>query len=499
MTNERNIGILSKLDRQSIAFISIRHTFTLLFSPYIFTMEKHKQGDVQYMAFTDLNFLSRFLPLFIIVFFLSPRRFQTVELFVASLLFYSFGDFRSLPVLLALCGVNYLFAKVSVEQEGTEGRHFILAGIVALDACTLLIFKLLLLIFGWRLPLGISFYIFKMLSFQIDVYRGTIKKLPGVLETAAYFTLFFQIAQGPIMRYSKKEFQPARHRLSLVRLEKGLKIMILGICMKALIADRLAILWNEAEKIGFESLSTPLAWLVAFGYSLQLYLDFWGYSLIAAGIGVMLGFSYIENFSHPYAAVSVGEFYRRWHVTLTSWFRDYVYIPLGGSRNGQKRTVLNILIVWLLTGFWHGGGLHFVLWGLVLGIFICAEKLFLLKALQKIPLIGHIYVWLVIPCTWMLFAPDSIGDVLTLFGRMFPLSGHTAGASAGDFPKYLKLFLPYILASGLLCVPKVYDFIAAERSEKGRLAESVILVALLWISLYRFDVSQANPFLYFNF
>ena len=451
------------------------------------------------MAFTDLNFISRFLPLFLIGFFLSPRRFQMMELFVGSLIFYSLGDLKYVPVLLALCGVNYFFAVQSKNQEGREGRQWIMAAIVCLDIGVLLLFKLLLLFLGWRLPLGISFYLFKMLSFQADIYTGKVKKVPGLFETAAYFTLFFQMAQGPIMRYSKKEFLSQRHRLSLVRLERGMKIVIIGLAMKVLLADRLAILWNEAVKIGFESLSTPLAWLVAFGYSLQLYIDFWGYSLMAAGIGVMLGFSFVDNFLHPYAATSVGEFYRRWHVTLTSWFRDYVYIPLGGSRKGRLHTVINILCVWLLTGFWHGGELHFVLWGLVLGCLICGEKWFGKKIFERYPWIGHVYVLIIIPVTWMFFAPSSTKDVVVFLGRMFPLTGHFSGANATDFSKYLTQFLPYIIVGMGLCVPRVYEALAKERTGRIKIFESIILLLLLWISFYQLNISQANPFLYFNF
>ena len=422
-----------------------------------------------------------------------------MELFVGSLLFYAFGDLNFLPLLLILCVVNHMFAMVSKSQEGTEGRQWILAAIVILDVGVLVVFKILMLALGWALPLGISFYLFKMISFQADVYTGKIKNPPAFLETAAYFTLFFQMAQGPIMRYSKQEFLGKRHQISFLRIERGFKTVIIGLAMKALLADRLAILWNEAQKIGFESLSTPLAWLVAFGYSLQLYLDFWGYSLIAAGIGIMLGFSFVDNFLHPYAASSVGEFFRRWHVTLTSWFKDYVYIPLGGNRKDTKRTLINIMCVWLLTGFWHGGGLHFILWGLVLGLLICAEKLFLGEHLQKHPVLAHIYVILVIPVTWMLFAANTTMDAFKLLGRMFPLTGHFAGASASDFARYFGQFFPYILVGAILCLPPVYDLAARVRAGRVKLIESILLMILLWTSLYSIHVSQANPFMYFSF
>ncbi len=452
------------------------------------------------MAFTDLNFLSRFLPLFLIIYFLLPRRMQLPALFAGSLIFYTMGDWRHLPLLLLLCWLNFVFAKMVWEDKSDDGRHRrqILLAIAGMDAGVLVLFKIMSVALGMALPLGISFYIFKMLSFQADLYQGKITQKPSMFTMAAYFSLFFQVAQGPIMRYTEEEFAKP-HRLSLIKIEEGLKYLIIGLAMKVLVADRLAILWHEAVKIGFESLSTPLAWLAAVGYSLELYLDFWGYSLMAAGIGVMLGFSFVENFRHPYAATSVGEFYRRWHITLTSWFKDYVYIPLGGSRKGKKRTIVNILLVWLLTGFWHGGGLHFILWGLVLGGLILWEKFIGIKWLQKYPAVGHMYVIVLIPLTWMCFAVGNMSELSALFSRLLPLSGQTAGADPNDFVRYLSRFWTYICAGIALCVPKVYEFVQQKRDGKARLVEAAILVLLLWISLYSANSSKANPVLYLYF
>ena len=468
------------------------------------------------MAFTDLNFLSRFLPLVMIIYFLSPRRYQIPVLFVGSLVFYSLGDWKWLPLLLLLCGVNYLFARrmapLSVEnlpengvqtedsvQRRSPRKKELLAGILLIDAGVLVLFKVLLAGYGLALPLGISFYIFKMLSFQIDLYRGKIGAAPSLLVTATYFCLFFQIAQGPIMRFSEESFGGNRRRFSLVGLEDGLKYLILGLSMKLLVADRLAILWNEAVKIGFESLSTPLAWLATIGYSLELYLDFWGYSLMAAGIGVMLGFPFVENFRHPFAAASVGEFYRRWHITLTSWFKEYVYIPIGASRATRERTVCNILIVWLLTGLWHGGGMHFVVWGLMLGALIAGEKFVYREWLLRYPLAGHIYTLAVLPLTWAAFAAGNMTELGTLLRRLLPVTGHVSGANAGDFGRYLVQYLPYLCVAIALCVPRVYDWIAQKREGRAKLIEAGVLVALLWMSLYAANTSQANPFLYFYF
>lgn len=452
------------------------------------------------MPFTDLNFLSRFLPLFLIAYFLLPRRMQTPVLFAGSLLFYTMGDWRYLPLLLLLCGINYVFAGMVWKDKSESGKHRrqALAAIAGMDAGVLVLFKVLAAAFGMALPLGISFYIFKMLSFQADLYRGKISHKPSLLLMATYFSLFFQIAQGPIMRYDEAVFEE-RHRLSFLKLEEGLKYLIVGLAMKVLLADRLAILWHETVKIGFESISTPLAWLAAVGYSLELYFDFWGYSLMAAGIGVMLGFPFVENFHHPYAAASISDFFRRWHMTLTSWFRDYVYIPLGGSRKGSYRTVGNLFFVWLLTGFWHGGGVHFVLWGFVLGWLVVWEKFVVADLLEKYPLIGHLHVILLMPLAWVIFAVDGMADLLMMLSRLVPLNGHVAGADPNDFVRFASRFYPYIIAGVALCVPAVYDVIWQEREGRAKLAEAAVLVALLWMSIYGAYTSEANPFMYFYF
>lgn len=458
------------------------------------------------MAFTDLNFLSRFIPLVIIIYLLSPRRLQPVVLLCSSIVFYSFGDLKFLPLLAGLCLVNYLFAQITIkapsddEEDGSATRYpATLAAIVAIDAGVLVIFKVIMVLTGAALPLGLSFYIFKMISFQADLYTGRIREKPSFIMMSTYFAMFFQITQGPIMRYRDKLFDYSKRRLSLVKLEQGLKYLIIGLAMKVLLADRLAILWNDATRIGFEGLSTPLAWLAAIGYSLELYLDFWGYSLMASGIGVMMGFDFVENFHHPYAAATVGEFYRRWHMTLTSWFRDYVYIPLGGSKKGRESTVLNILLVWLLTGFWHGGGVNFIIWGMILGFFIAFEKVCAARFFKDNPLAGHLYVLIVIPVTWSIFAIGNAADMQAFLLKLFPLTGKVSGANSSDFVYYLGQFFPYLAASVALCVPKVFDSIEKKREGAPKLAEAVILTVLLWISLYLANISDANPFMYFYF
>lgn len=453
------------------------------------------------MAFTDLNFLSRFLPLFIIIYFFAPKKYQTAVLFVGSMIFYTMGDYKFLIVLLLLCGINFLFSIVNWGSriKKKENRYRTLMCIIAIDAGTLILFKLLNIVFGLVLPLGISFYVFKMISYQVDIYRGDIEKPASILTVATYFTLFFQIAQGPIMRFNREDFKKEGHKMSLVAFEEGLKYLIIGLAMKVLLADRLEVLWNEAVKNGFDSLSTPMAWLSAIGYSMELYFDFWGYSLMAAGIGIMLGFNFVENFRHPYSAASVGEFYRRWHITLTSWFKDYVYIPLGGNRNGTKDTIFNIIIVWLLTGFWHGGGIHFILWGLVLAALIISEKYLLNDIFKKYPILGHIHVIFWMPITWAIFAIDKMEDVCTMLLKMIPITGNVSGLNPGDFAHYLGQFYPYLIVAIILCIPRVFEIITAKYEDDIRYVQAGALLVLLWVSMYFSYTSTSNPFLYFYF
>ena len=270
----------------------------------------------------------------------------------------------------------------------------------------------------------------------------------------------------------------------------------MGLGMKLLVADRIGILWNEIGKIGYADISTPLAWMGAFAYSFQLYFDFWGYSLMAGGIGMMLGLPFIRNFDHPYAARGIADFYRRWHMTLGAFFRDYVYIPFGGSREGTVRTIRNLLDVWVLTGLWHGGSLNFVLWGLILFAVIVWEKFAVRGLLEKVPLIAHLHVILLIPLTWMVFAISDLQQLAVYFGRLFPIGGSFAGANATDFAKYAGQYWPMFIASVILCIPKVYQF-AVDHRRKWYMV--LLLLVLFWVCIYTSVNSAANPFMYLTF
>lgn len=418
-----------------------------------------------------------------------------------------------LPALLVAVIVNYLFGSIM----GMHKKPLLLF-IVFIDVLMLAEFKFLgHVVDSSLMPIGVSFFTFKMISYQADLYNGKINKAPSFKDAAAYFCMFPQIVSGPIMRYSdyeKNELLMADlegvEMISLdqedespfiktcKRIEDGFMYFVMGLGMKVLLADHLAMLWKDIGTIGYESISTMLAWLGAYAYTLELFFDFWGYSLMAAGIGVMIGFPFIVNFDHPYGSGSVSEFYRRWHATLGSWFRDYVYIPLGGSRKGGLRTILNLLVVWFLTGFWHGTTLNFIIWGLALFVIIVFEKYLVFKKFPKVLafIVGKINVLVLIPLTWVVFAISDFERLTTYFTRLFPFFGGGISVNQGDFAKNVSIYGLLIVIGFILLVPQVFKF--WEKNRKHVLSK-ILLFVLFWACIYSLSNAAGNPFMYFSF
>ena len=455
--------------------------------------------------FAGLEFIFRFLPVFLVINYVVPSRGRDYVLLLGSFLFYAMGEPVFLLLLLTLTLVNHFVGRKIKEQQGgykmfplqKAKRKRLLIFVLILDVGVLALFKgLSTFVDSSLLPLGISFYIFKMISFQVDMYRGDIWEKPDLKSTALYFTMFPQVVSGPIMRYDDGEFG-ARRECGPEKFEDGLKYFVIGLGMKVLLADRIGILWNDLQMIGFQSISTPLAWFGAAGYSLQLYFDFWGYSLMASGILVMLGYEFIQNFDHPYASRSISEFYRRWHMTLGSFFRDYVYIPMGGSRCKKSRMLLNLALVWILTGIWHGNGPNFLIWGAVLGIFIILEKVFYGKALSKIPVVGNLYVLALIPLTWVVFAITDLRQLGIYFGRLFPfIGGEGIAVNSQDIVRYSQTYGGLFVAGIVLCIPGVFHFY--EKHKKNPVFV-LLLAAVFWYCVYFMSSSAGNPFMYFKF
>ena len=458
------------------------------------------------LIFSSLEFLFRFLPVFLVVFYLTPVKYRKIVLFIGSILMYACGEPRFVFLLLACTALNFLIGKnmkvdidspfIHSKWRDKKRRKWLLLALIT-DVGVLAFFKIGNVVdSNILLPLGISFYTFKMISYQMDVFRGKVEADNSFWSFGSYVCMFPQLTSGPIMRYDDASEGLEHLGCTPEQFEEGLRLLVIGLGAKVLLADRLGILWNDIQTIGFESISTPLAWLGAFTYSLQLYFDFEGYSLMAVGIGMMIGMPYIKNFDQPYMATSVSDFWRRWPMTLGSWFRDYVYIPMGGNRKGIPRLLLNLCVVWLLTGLWHGSGVNFLIWGITVGLFVIVEKLFYGKWLSRHKLVSHIYVWIVIPLTWVIFAVTSLPDLGMYFGRLFPFFGIGETLNPQDIFKYFSMYWWLLLAGIFFCIPGVSAWFNKHR--KSWYANALLLV-LFWMAVYQLTNAANNPFMYFRF
>ena len=439
------------------------------------------------MVFSSFEFLFRFLPVFLLMYYVTPQKWKNAVLFAGSILFYTAGEAEYVVLLLASVVINYVFGRLMYRDtyEGRGKKQLILL-IVALcyDFGVLFLFKYSG--FMDKLPLGISFYTFQIAAYIIDVYRGRVPVEKSFIRLGTYVTMFPQLIAGPIINYSEVRMALCSRTVTFEQFESGLKTLILGLGAKVIVADRIGLLWNNIQAIGFESISTPLAWMGAFAYSIELYFDFSGYSLMALGLGRMLGFEFPKNFKHPYISRSVSEFWRRWHITLGRWFREYVYIPLGGNRKGK----------WSLTAVWHGAEGHFLIWGASLLLLLALEKAFLLQFLKKSKILSHVYLVLVVPLTWMAFAIADVGQLGVYYARMFPFFGVGETVRQMDFLQYLKDYGPLFLMGIVFSTP--YPTALYKVFEKKWLG-SLAVIVVLGLSLYYMAVSTNNPFLYFNF
>ncbi|MBO5522203.1 MAG: MBOAT family protein [Roseburia sp.] len=449
------------------------------------------------MVFSSFEFLFRFLPVFLVIYYLTPKKWKNLVLFAASIVFYTVGEAEYVLLLLASVLVNYFFGR-AMYQTPEEGRGkkqlLLLLAALGYDFGMLFFYK-----YSGRmdkLPLGISFYTFQSAAYIIDVYRGVIPAEKSLINFGTYLTMFPQLIAGPIINYSEVRLKMNGRTVTVQQFEDGLKLLVIGLASKVIIADRIGMLWNNIQGIGFESISTVLAWMGAFAYSIQLYFDFLGYSLMAMGLGAMLGFEIPRNFFHPYISKSVSEFWRRWHITLGRWFRDYVYIPLGGNRKGKARTMCNLLVVWALTALWHGASGNYLIWGASLLVLLMLEKLFFLPYLEKSKVVGHLYLLFVVPLTWVAFAIPDVKQIGVYFTRLFPFFGTAGAINQQDYLRYLKDFLPLLLLGILFATPYPAAFYkAVQRKWLG----NVLIAGLLGLSIYYLAISTNNPFLYFNF
>ena len=445
------------------------------------------------MEFSNLIFLFRFLPIFLLIYYLVPVRWKNPVLFFGSIIFYGLGNWQDTILLAFSFLVNYFLTLIMEKKNGSLAwRRVWLVFLLMYDIGVLLFFKC----FWNRLPLGISFYTFTMLSYVLDVYWKKARVNRNPIELGAYVWMFPKLISGPIASYGDTIESVHRRRVRPAQVEHGLSMMIVGLGFKVIIADHLGTLWKDVQTIGFESISTPLAWIGMAGYCAQLFFDFQGYSLMAIGLGEMMGFTLPRNFKHPYRSKSVGEFYRRWHATLGEWFKKYIYIPLGGNRKGNLRTFVNLLAVWLVTALWHGVTWNFMLWGMALFLFIALEKFVFKDKLSRMNWVAHLYILFVIPLTWMLFAITDIHQIGIYFSRLFPFFGTGVAVHAGDYLAYLKNYGLFFALALLVSLP------VADRFWKkcwNKWYTKILLFAVFWLCVYLIAKGLKNPFMYFSF
>lgn len=458
------------------------------------------------MIFSSILFIFRFLPIALIIYYITPQKYKNLILTLLSLVFYSWGEGKYFLIMIASIIIDYTAGRLIYRYKSEIKKKTIVL-------CISLVFNLGLLFFfkyfnffidninnifnlaikGVKitLPLGISFYTFQTMSYSIDVYRGKVVPEKNIINFAAFVTLFPQLIAGPIVKYTDINKEISRRVITKDNVEVGIEKFILGLGRKVLIANNIGMLWTEVEGIGFENISTPLAWLGIISFGLQIYFDFSGYSLMAIGLGKMLGFNFPENFNYPYISRSISEFWRRWHITLGSWFKEYVYIPLGGNRKGKVRVTFNLFIVWALTGLWHGASYNFLLWGLFFFLLISIEKLGLINFLNKHKVFSHIYTIFLLLIGWTLFAITDFNGIYEYLSKLFFYS------NGEEWIYYLRNYGVSLIIAIIFSLPLVSMFY--KKIENFKWIKTIILMGIFIISVAYLVDATYNPFLYFRF
>lgn len=443
------------------------------------------------MQFNSIEFIFCFLPAFLAAYYLCPHKCRNAVLSLGSLLFLAFncgGNYWWLAFLCLLIAVTFALGKGMANGR----RKWLLVMGLLLVTAPLVFFRLFKA--GLIMPLGYSFYALQMTAYLVDAHRGRIPAEGSLIRYAAQILMFPKLLSGPLMQPADLQRQTWGRGYLPEKFSRGLVMFILGLGLKVLLADRLGGIWAQAGVFGYDSISTPFAWMALVAYGLRLYFDFWGYSLMAMGLGGMLGFELPENFRSPYASKSVSEFYRRWHISLGTWFREYIYIPMGGSRCGKWRNIANLATVWLLTGLWHGFGVSYLLWAGWLLVFIVLEKLWLGKYLQRSRVISHIYLLAVILLSWMPFAVGDPGQILCYLGRLFGFSG--AAMNPMDFVIWGKKYV-WLLIAGVAMATPLPALVAGKLKDKRGVG--ILLFVLFWVVIYFISTSTQDPFVYFQF
>lgn len=470
------------------------------------------------MIFSSVFFIFIFLPLTLAIYFLVPRAGKNLVILIGSLIFYAWGEPVYIVLMIFSIVYNYI-SGIEIDYHRSKGNsrkmRLVFWMAVAVNLAVLMFFKyygflmenlnyLLPVDIPYKelsLPVGISFYTFQTLSYIIDVYKDNVAVQKNLIYFGTYISMFPQLVAGPIVRYADIENQLEYRRITLSKFGNGVAWFLRGLGKKVLLANNVGMAFDAIAALPQGELSVLSAWVGCTAYTFQIYFDFSGYSDMAIGLGKMFGFEFVKNFDYPYISKSVTEFWRRWHISLGTWFREYVYIPLGGNRVGTKKTIRNIFVVWFLTGFWHGAAWNFIFWGLYYGVLLLLEKYVLKEILERIPdLVKHVYTLLFVMIGWVLFFSPGMGEALAYIGAMFGIGAHGLADSTGIYYlyNYLILFVVSAICSASYAYKKFTQIVFG--GSKGRTALAMgAYMAIFLLSLAYLVNATYNPFLYFRF
>lgn len=463
------------------------------------------------MVFSSITFLYYFLPILLIVYLIVPNKVKNLVLLIFSLIFYFYGEPRYIFILLLSCFINYI-SGILIDKYSKHGKKILIITIIY-NVGQLLYFKYtdffiqnINNIFNSNIdylriamPIGISFFTFQTLSYVIDVYKKEVKVSKNIIDFATYVSLFPQLVAGPIVRYKTINEELKTRKTNFLDFSNGVKRFTIGLAKKVLIANVIGELCNNL--IGMEEITVLSSWINAIGFTLQIYFDFSGYSDMAIGLGLMFGFHFLENFNYPFIAKSITDFWRRWHISLSSFFRDYIYIPLGGNRVSKLKWIRNIFIVWFLTGFWHGAAWNFIIWGIYFAILLLLEKNIWGKYLEKTNIIKYIYTIILVIISFVIFNSNSLNEVITSFKNMLFMNDLKFINSETVY--YLRNYIIILIIALVASTPLMKNTILKIKNTKFKLVIDILapiyyLVLLIIVTSFLID-SSFNPFLYFRF
>lgn len=462
------------------------------------------------MLFSSIIFIYFFIPLLLLVYFITPTKYRNIPLLMFSLLFYFLGEPKYIIILILSCIINYYISKLMTHKKFKKHKKVLLILVLIYDIGQLLYFKYTdffitninnifnsnISLLQVIMPIGISFFTFQIIAYIADVYKGVHKPSKSLIDFTMYVSLFPQLIAGPIVRYANVEKEISNRETSFNKFSEGIKRFVIGLSKKVLLAN---VLGEFAGLLVEETILS--SWLKPILFTLQIYFDFSGYSDMAIGLGLMLGFRFLENFNYPLIAKSITDFWRRWHISLSSWFRDYVYIPLGGNRVSKLKWIRNLFIVWFLTGFWHGANWNFIIWGLYFGTLLVIEKFILGKLLEKTKIIKYIYTSIIIIISFLIFSVESVPEILTSLKNMFFITDIPFTSLETNY--YLRSYLVLLIISIIGATPLFKIIIGKLKETKLKVVidifEPIYLISLLLLCTAFLIDASFNPFLYFRF